>query len=97
MTVYQDKPKTGVLSRKILMFLESIALEIVAGFLWFKSLSHGQGGRQQRYTHAVLSANMGTPWENRCENARECSVFVAHTLILPSSCMELFSPTIARG
>ena len=91
MTVYQDKLKTGVLSRKYLVFPEGIGLEIVASFLWLRSLSHGQGGRQQRHTQAVLSENMGTPWESRCENARECSVFVAHGLLPTSSREARFS------
>jgi len=33
MTVYQDKSKAGVLSRKILIFPENIDLEVVASFL----------------------------------------------------------------
>jgi hypothetical protein len=86
MTVYQDKLKTGVLSRKYFVFLDGIDLEIVASFLWFRSLSHGQGGRQQRHTQAVPSENMGTPWESRCENARAYSAFVTHAPRLPSSC-----------
>ena len=48
MTVYQDKLKTGMLSRKYFVFPEGIDLEIVASFLWFRSLSQGQGGREQR-------------------------------------------------
>lgn len=86
MIVYQDKLKTGVLSRKYFVFPEGIDLEIVASFLWFRSLSQGQGGREQRHTQAVPSENMGTPWESRCENARAWSAFVAHAPRLPSSC-----------
>ena len=86
MTVYQDKLKTGVLSRKYFVFPEGIDLEIVASFLWLRSLSQGQGGREQRHTQAVPSENMGTPWESRCENARVWSAFVAHAPRLPSSC-----------
>src|SRR4030095_16140197 len=97
MTVYQDKLKAGVLSRKYFVFPEGIDLEMFASFLCCRSRSHGQGGRQQRHTQAVPSENMGTPWESRCENARACSAFVAHAPLLPSSCIELFSPTMSRG
>ena len=41
MTVYQDKLKVGVLSRKYFVFSEDIDLEMVVSILWFRSLSHG--------------------------------------------------------
>ena len=71
-------------------------------------LSTGIGGRVQAESAATFDRNTpyassavrkmwGTPWENAGENACECSVFVASTLLLPSSRMEPFSPTTSQG
>ena len=70
MTRYQDKLKTGVLSRKYFVFPEGIDLEIVASFLWFRSLSHDQGGKA---TGPYASSAVRKYRDSVGEQVRECA------------------------